>query len=272
LKTSRLKNIVILILLFFNAFLLILLLSQQMQQRSAYNRSTAQLQQLFEANNISLDTDLLSADNALSEYTVTTGSSIQEDFASALLGSAAQSETGTIVRYESSKGICQFRASGAVEASFTECLISDPLAFCEKLFQSYGYSILPADRAKAENVGSSGSGTIVGTRCIDDSVIYNALLSFTFSGKKLTAVTGTLLPSLSAGSTIKGISATTALVEFLDYYSAGTLVCTAVTGLKSGYLLQGTATSQIKLVPIWYVETDVSNYYVDFLTGEVSRA
>jgi len=267
LNTARLKNIIILILALFNAFLLILLFSQQFQQRSAKNRSMQQLEQLFSSSGLSIRSDILSANESFYEYAVTTNSSAQEAFAAAILGDSTRTELAGSVRYEGKNGYCQFRTNGNVEASFSNLVIDDPLAFSEEIFKSYGYRIL--DRAKVGNGGEIG--TVTGTRCTESGIIYNAALSFTFSGKTLTSVSGSFLPDITALSSCDCISATTALVDFLDYYNAGSLVCTEVTDLQSGYLLQGFASSQLKLAPVWYIETDVGSCYVDCVTGEVSR-
>lgn len=271
-KTARLKNIVIVILVLFNAFLLLLLSAQHMQQRSARNRAANQLQQLFEASGISLHTDILPEQTSPVEHSIFSDAAKQKEFASSLLGDAVQSQNGNASRYENEFGFCQFRSNGSVEASFTDCAVESPIEFCEKLFRAYSYTILPSDRAEAEATVKSGSGKITGTFCVNDSAVYNAQLSLHFEKGKLTELSGTFLSSVSDGETISGISAMTALVNFLDYYNTGGRVCTEVTDLQGGYLLQGFASAQLKLAPIWYIATDVSSYYVDCVTGVVSRA
>ena len=63
----------------------------------------------------------------------------------------------------------------------------------------------------------------------------------------------------------------TALVRFLDYRSGSGEVCTAITGVDSGYLLQNTAPAAVRLLPAWRINTDVNQYYVNMVTGEVTR-
>ena len=68
-----------------------------------------------------------------------------------------------------------------------------------------------------------------------------------------------------------GIDAVSALVCFLDYCGASGVVCTEVSALESGYLLQSTAVSSLRLAPVWRITTDVNNYYVNCKSGEITR-
>lgn len=271
-KTSRLKNIIILTLILLNAFLSALLFSERLETRRTYERSVEQLQALFAASAITLEPSVLDSDGTQPLCSLTRDTSAEAAFAADLLGAVSQSESGGVSRYENAAGICQFRPNGTMEASFTDSFISDPLTWCKQLLSAYGYAI-PADHYdRALETVESGSGTIVGVRSAEDTFVYNAALTFVFSGNRLTAVHGTFLSTITAGDEASGIDKISALVNFLDYYNAGGLVCTRVDRLQNGYLLQGSATSQLKLVSVWRVTTDVSSYYVDFATGEVTRS
>ena len=63
----------------------------------------------------------------------------------------------------------------------------------------------------------------------------------------------------------------TALVRFLDYRNASGAVCTGITWLSAGYLVQSTTSAPLQLVPVLRVDTDVYSYYVNIVSGEVSR-
>ena len=62
-----------------------------------------------------------------------------------------------------------------------------------------------------------------------------------------------------------------ALVRFLDYRNASGAVCTGITWLSAGYLMQSTTSAPLQLVPVLRVDTDVYSYYVNIVSGEVSR-
>ena len=90
-------------------------------------------------------------------------------------------------------------------------------------------------------------------------LIFNASLTLTFSDSSLTGVSGTFLPAVDA------------LVHFLDYCSVSGVVCTEVRALDEGYLLQTSSASPLRLQGVWRISTDVSSYYVNCKTGEITR-
>ena len=95
---------------------------------------------------------------------------------------------------------------------------------------------------------------------------------FTFSGSTLTTVTGTFLPPIDTSESGEtALDAVTALVRFLDYRNASGAVCTGITWLSAGYLVQSTTSAPLQLVPVLRVDTDVYSYYVNIVSGEVSR-
>ena len=61
------------------------------------------------------------------------------------------------------------------------------------------------------------------------------------------------------------------LMRFLDYRNASGAVCTGITWLSAGYLVQSTTSAPLQLVPVLRVDTDVYSYYVNIVSGEVSR-
>ena len=102
-------------------------------------------------------------------------------------------------------------------------------------------------------------------------LIFNASLTLTFSDSSLTGVSGTFLPALGEGRRTDGLDAVDALVHFLDYCSVSGVVCTEVRALDEGYLLQTSSASPLRLQGVWRISTDVSSYYVNCKTGEITR-
>ena len=263
-KTSRLKNIVIVILLLVNAFLLVLLLSRRAEQRAAYERSVDQLVALFGANGVVLDPAVLPADSALLSAALDRDANQETAFASALLGTASVSNSGGgVCLYTGEYGQCSIRAGGAVESALSRP-VEDPDAFCRSLFKAFGYTLTRSQLA-------NGSGTVSGTRTTASSPVFNASLTLSFSSGNLTSVSGIFLSTLTEGRRSDGIDALTALVQFLDYRSASGLVCTQILSVESGYLLQSSAPSPLRLLPVWRITTDVNSYYVNCKTGEITR-
>lgn len=264
-KASRLKTIVIVILLLVNAFLLFLLLSRRAEQTQAYERTVEQLCELFARSGVSFDRALLPENSDVYALSPERSSTREMAFAKSLLGDdvSAFDSGGGISRYSSSLGSCSLRSGGTVDAVLSRPL-NDAAQFSRELFRSFGY----------EEVSSSlngGSGSVTGMRRSKNGPIYNAALTLTFTDSTLTNVSGTFLSDLDEGRRTDGLDAISALVHFLDYCGVSGVVCTEVSALDSGYLLQSSASAPLRLIPVWRITTDVNNYYVNCKTGEVTR-
>ena len=158
------------------------------------------------------------------------------------------------------------RTSGAeaVEAAVSRA-VDDPAEFCADLCVPLGY--------RTFDVLSDGARTVItASRFVGELEVCNASLIFTFSGSTLTTVTGTFLPPIDTSESGEtALDAVTALVRFLDYRNASGAVCTGITWLSAGYLVQSTTSAPLQLVPVLRVDTDVYSYYVNIVSGEVSR-
>ena len=259
-NTARLKNIVILILLLANAFLLVLLFSRRAEENAAHERSVAQLTALLSADGIAFDSALLDGlpDTVLSVQP-SRDLAAEQALAEGIIGSVTSIDSGGgIYRYYSSDGLnsgsCLIRSGGALEAAVSRA-VDDPAEFCADLCVPLGY--------RTFDVLSDGARTVVtASRFVGELEVCNASLIFTFSGSTLTTVTGTFLPPIDTSE-----SGETAL----DYRNASGAVCTGITWLSAGYLVQSTTSAPLQLVPVLRVDTDVYSYYVNIVSGEVSR-
>ena len=180
-----------------------------------------------------------------------------------LLGSAERSDSGGVSRFTGELGSCSIRSGGTVDALLSRP-VEDPEIFAHQLFKSFGYAQQPSQL-------SDGSGSITGVRSTDGLLIFNAALTLTFSDGALTGVSGTFLPELTEGRRIDGIDTVDALVRFLDYCSTSGVVCTEICALDTGYLLQSSAASPLRLQSVWRISTDVNRYYVNCKTGEITK-
>lgn len=269
-NTARLKNIIIIVLLLANAFLLVLLFSRRAEENAAHERAVAQLMQLYSSDGVLLDATLLDGlPTTLLSVQPVRDTDAERAFAEGLIGSVSSVDSGGgIYRYYCadglSRGSCLFRASGSIEAALTRT-VDDPEQFCADLCAPFDYRV--------EETLTDGSRTLItAARAVGGFPVYNCALSFTFSGTTLTAVSGSFLPPLDTdGSETQSLDAVTSLVSFLDYRSASGAVCTDITALSGGYLLQSSATEPMRLVPVVRVETDVSNYYVNSALPEITR-
>ncbi len=264
-KTSRLKKTVIVLLALVNICLLVLLVTRKAQERSARARTQSELSRLFAASGVELPATLIPHEEVrLSAVNPARDTDSEAAFADAVLGPCTPEDVGGgIYRYVGGAGQCLLRASGAVEASL-ERPVDDPEAFYESFFSSCGYASLFSDIM-------NGSGSAVGVRMLASTMVFNAELTLRFSDYRLVAVEGSFVPPVESGERGDDLDGVTALVRFLDYANANGEVCTAVSDVRGGYLLQSTASASQRLIPVWRITTDVSRYYVNMSTGEVTR-
>ena len=269
-NTAKLKNIIIVILLLANAFLFVLQVSLRAETRASYEHSLEELVSLYTASGVALDQKMLeNADFSVLNVSPARDLDAERAFAEGVLGSVSSVDSGGgIYRYYSTDGmdgsVCLIRSGGTVEASVRR-EVDDPYRFCEELCLPLGYTVITS-------LDEGDTLTIQPMRLLDDLEIYNCSLTFSFSGNTLTAVSGCLLPAFDTeGSEAQPLDVVTALVRFLDYRASSGAVCTEVSRLSAGYLLQSSTASPFQLVPVLRVETDVYCYYVNSISGEVSR-
>ena len=166
-------------------------------------------------------------------------------------------------RFTGEYGSCSIRSGGTADALLSRP-VDDPESFSKQLFKTFGYTLLPSQL-------TDGSGSVTGMRSEKGRLIFNASLTLTFSDSSLTGVSGTFLPALDEGRRTDGLDAVDALVHFLDYCSVSGVVCTEIRALDEGYLLQTSSASPLRLQGVWRISTDVSSYYVNCKTGEITR-
>lgn len=262
-KTSRLKSIVIVILALVNVFLLALLLVQRVQQRAAYTRRCDALVTLCERSGVALDASLLPRGGALGSLDLTRDPACERSLADALLGSTVSTDSGGgIYRYYNADGSATFRSAGSLELTCTRS-VDDLDSFCAGLFSSFGYR-------EAERTLADGTGTVSAVRQVNGTDVFNASLTLRFEYGHFCGAEGTFLPEAPAAGS-GGLDAVSAVVAFLDYRNSTGLLCTEITGVQGGYLLQSTASAPLRLTGVWRIDTNVASYYVNQSTGDISR-
>ncbi|MBR3559989.1 MAG: hypothetical protein IKN81_00405 [Oscillospiraceae bacterium] len=265
-NSSRLKNIIIAILALTNAFLLVLLVTRRALESASFGRATRELVQLYEASGVRLDAGRIPGGALrLSPVEPQRDLTAEAAFAEAILGDcAAEDVGGGIYRYANDCGQCLMRSSGAIEATL-ERQVDDVEAFYESLFSAHGYGAL-------YSTVNGGSGRVGAARMLPGATVFNAELTLVFFAGRLVSVTGSFVPPVEPAELSDGMDGITALVRFLDYSNLSGEVCTEVSDIRGGYLLQSTASASQRLIPVWRITTDVNDYYVNSASGELSRS
>ena len=60
-------------------------------------------------------------------------------------------------------------------------------------------------------------------------------------------------------------------MHFLHGVLASGDVCSAILAVEPGYLQSQSFTGAISLQPVWFISTNTTDYYVNGVTGAVSR-
>jgi len=264
-----LKNIIILILLLVNVFLAGSLFYRKRAERDSWENSARQLSELFAADGIALDADLIPQDTPPAGIVLTRSKTGDSDLAASLLGRPlTQSSAAGGDTYTSSRGSALFRDSGTFEAAGTLCGDgTDADAFCRQVCEdlSYGAPVLSLDDA--------GTGTATAAGVWNGMAVYNCTLSFSVDRGSVTAVSGRLLAGFRGGESSaesdEPLSALAALTAFQQTRRETSAVASEVTDIRLCYELQSSPAA-VSLVPAWCISTDAANYYVNCISGVVT--
>ncbi len=262
-ETSRLKNIVILILALTNLSLLGLLALRLTIGYASRETATQQMVELFAAEGVALDPDLIPSTTPPAGLTLTRDEEEERHLAEFLLGDTlSTSDGGGVHAFQNAGGSAVFRADGSFDVVITaggEGAESLCRAFC-RAFQYEDLVFLLED----------GSGSATAVQTYDGAPVVNCPVTFTIQNGVLESVSGTHLPgsgsAASGGGTLSALGALDALLETIR---SGAVV-TEVTDLYLCYELQSTTATPMALVPAWCIATDTQNYYVNSYTGNVS--
>ena len=103
--------------------------------------------------------------------------------------------------------------------------------------------------------------------------VFESELVFTYRNSALSYVEGTFYPSAQAARVSEDacISCADALVALLSNRDSLGWVGSEVTACEQGYLHSETASSALRFVPVWRIETDAGAFYVNGITREVRQ-
>ena len=264
-ETHRLKNIIILTLLLVNAFLLGTLGMRQAQQSAAQRQAREELIKLFAAEGVALSPSAVSFDPPPSSLTLERDPAAEKAAAAAFLGSKLTTADGGggILAYTSESGRAVFRASGAFEVVGE--LGENPAELGRQFCRNYDCELPDAW------FDDSGSGAVTVRQLCRGYPVEDCTVTFLAEEGVLRSVSGTFLPPDSTALQTEGLlTASTALTAFLEARRTSGAVVGAVTGLFPCYELQSTALA-LTLTPLWSVDTDTVDYYVNCATGAVTH-
>lgn len=239
-----------------------------------------QLNELFTANDVTLDEKLDLDTQPLPTLSVERDLTAETAIAAMLLGEKTEGvhQGGGIYNYTGTIGNVHFRSNGNFDYASPEGReIEDPEEFCRKFCEEFGYRTeldSTSDASYATSDGTlQGTGWTYSSVKIVEEEVYNCTVAFHFLENRLVGVSGTYVSTQnSMPAQGKSLSAIDALISFLDYRNQGGLICNTIYSIEPVYELQSVSGAPMQLTAKWLLTTDTYQYYVDCTNGDVIRA
>ncbi len=268
----RVKSIIIVILLIINGFLLVLVGARHSESQRYEQAALEGSIQVLAHNGIELREDAISRRSGYQSCTTQRDLVLENQIASTLLGEPVEgnSRGGGLYIYSADHGQISFRTGGKLTSQLEKSphwKTADPESYSAALMSSLG---IETRRIKYDVIG--GNGEIVYQQLQDHVPLFACQITLTYQDGYLIDLSGNLL-AMSEPSAEKGelLSLPTVLMHFLDDVLTSGDVCSSILAVEPGYLMTQSFTSTIGLQPVWYISTNTADYYVNGITGELSR-
>ena len=264
--TRRIENIIIAILVLLNVFLLAIVISDRAQARRSERETAETAAELLAANGIDVREDVIFVQETPACCTVLRDFDREAEQMEALIGANGMEDLGGSIRfYRSERGQAVLRGTGEMDLLLTGGSVpvkGSPEKTAQRFF------------ADAEIAGSfrrsSASDESVECCCLWNGLpVYNARLTFDFSGDNLFMVTGTMPFTKEAERSTAGVmDAISVLMRFAEIVRSEGFICSRLDALTPGYLMSVTVSGECTLTPVWHIETDTGELYVNALNGK----
>ena len=270
---SKIKNIMIIMLVATNLMLLAFAVGPKTQQRLQDDEALVSAVSLLEARGISVPEDHEQFQNIARQMLLTQDRSGEAECAKKLFGTTDVAHLSNEVRkYSNEKGSVQFHGDGTFSAAFV-----------------YGQFPVRGDT-------SSEYATEI-MRLLDSSV---EVIEIVAQGNEIRVVVGQLwdeIPMLGYGATVvyrdgylvaiengkrlvgtttfdgaRPITPASALVHFIIGIDTLGDICSEIQNVHLAYVDGLSLSGQVRLIPIWLVQTNTSVYILNLLDGSLTRA
>ena len=272
---SKVKNIIILLLLLVNGFLLVLVGMRREETENYQASALAQAVEVLERSGIQVFQEGLEDAIDMSPLSVERNLEREGALAGALLGETVEpkNQGGGLYAYRGNRGEVSIRAGGAISGRMNgeeDWYSQDP--------QNHAAGLLEEMGVEAEVLESSldgGTGTVSFRQLWQGAPLFSCQVAFTYEEGSLTGMEGVLLMADPAGAAAgqgETITLPTALLRFLDGILGSGDVCSQILAMEPGYLAEQSFSGSVSLSPVWRVRSNTAHYYLDAVTGELTRA
>ena len=269
----RLKNIIIIILLVVNGFLLVLVGARREESASYERMALEQTVQVLERSGIQVELGAVEPAEGLAPITADRDLEREASLAQALLDEPVQGENrgGGLYLYRGARGEVSIRAGGELAAELERderWQAPYPEEHAAALLKELG-----VDAVRSGMSEEDGLTAVRFRQSWNGRLVFSCEVELVYREGYLTALRGTLVTAES-GTAEAGtaLALPTALMRFSEEVGAAGDVCSAIRSMEAGYWSFAQSLSGgCRLTPVWLVSTDTADYYLDCLTGALTR-
>lgn len=269
----RVKNIILAILVIVNGMLLLLVWNQKAETQRYEQSALDGAVHVLAENGIALSPQAMENRSSCQPGNAERDIEAEAKLASVLLGETVHGENrgGGLYTYSTQLGELNVRPGGVLSAELADVPAwhaEDPENHASSLVENLGIEC----RRVRSNLSPDG-GTIMYVQLVGGVPVFSCQITLTYEEGRLRSLSGILLamtePELENGTLL---SLPTVLLRFLDDVLDSGDVCSAILEVEPGYVVTQSFSSTIQLRPTWYISTNTADYYVDGITGELTRA
>lgn len=271
-SASKIKNLILLILALAVIGLLPAVVPTQAARMGGEKNVHEKLEALYSAYGLTLDAANLPVSQTL--YSIELEDPDASGAAQALLGSKAAGEEPSarmLAVFSSANGTFELTRSGSLTVRLAQASTAHDLTRATKRYlRSMDFTVAALTEPARE---SAGVYTLTAQQSLFGVPVFESALTFTYRNGALSRVDGTFYPSAQAARVSKDacISCADALVALLASRDSLGWVGGEIVSCEQGYVHSETASSALRFVPVWRIETDAGAFYVNGITREVRQ-
>ncbi len=266
----KIKNFIIIVLLIVNIVLLSVFIADTVRERSLDTGAVNGAVALLAENGITVSQDVDLSERRLETMLVSRDTEMEGNTVAGILSNVSVSDPGgNILLYFGSHGEARFSGTGTVEMNLRTGSFSDtdPLEAARNFASRLGLSTMR--EPVSYNIDPDTlEGTLELCCSLDGVRVVNCTLRFTFARGDLISVYGTrVLDTVTRGQGVSAVDVPTVLMRFLQLVLNRGRVCSSVDALELCYSMTANAAGEGELTPVWRIQTDTGDFYINAITG-----
>lgn len=271
-SVSKIKNLILLILLLALVCLMPAVIPTQSARANSEKAVHEKLSALYSSYGIELDALSLPASQTL--YTIELTEPDAKSAAQALLGNnleESEPSSRVLAEYTSENGTFSLGRGGVLSVKLSgDSSARDISRAARRTLRAMDFDI---SELSAPARKTAGVYSLLAEQSLFDVPVFESALTLTYRNGALVALEGTYYPP---GETMRVsddacISCADALVALLSSRDSLGWVGSRILSCRQGYVHSETASSALRFVPVWRIETDAGAFYVGGISREVRQ-